>query len=329
MNNNNSSHLSGLSSYFPPLQTEQTRNIHTCYSTKTCSYNSSNYNNTNKKKKYITHCPHEKTLLKKGVTSISKNVHLFSGNSVNKNISLLNEDNNRHKSFMQMYSKAIKSKIHYHQIQHPFDTSSNNTHTHALTTNIEHIHKTYSPQLSSMSTTLSMKNKHKKISSSSSSQMPQDKNEECSDVQHCKEFDLIFSNSINHLRKIKRKKQSNKQYIKNKYTNNAMDEINTTHNKLSYLSGVINYIYPKIVLFKTTEYAKNLLYKKHENNNNNVSNVQTCSSSSESNVHRFNPTKRKNKSLATNRYYLNSSPLQNVNKKHHKKNIMKLYSVVN
>ena len=326
MNNNNSHNISGLSSYFPPLQTEITRNIHTCYSTKTCSY--SNSNNTNKKVKYITYCPNEATLLNKGVTSISKNVHLLSGNNVNKNISLLNEDNTRHKSFMQLYSKAIKNKIHYHQIQHPFDLSSNNTHTHALTTNVDNIHKTYSPQISSMSTTLSMKHKHKKISSSSSSQMPQDKHEDSSDVQqHCKEFDLIFSNSINHLKKIKKNKQSNKEYIKNKYTNNAMNEITTTHNKLSYLSGVINYIYPKIVLFKTNEYSKNLLYKKHEknnNNNNNVSNVQTCPSSLESYVHRFNPKKRKSQSIGTNICYVSSSPSQNMNKKHHKKHIIKL-----
>jgi hypothetical protein len=334
MNNNNSNNnnLSGLSSYFPPLQSELTRNIHTCYSTKTCTYSNSNTNNSNKKMKYITYCPNETTLLKNGITSISKNVHLLSGSYVNKNISLLNEDNSRHKSFMQLYSKAIKNKIHYHQIQHPFDLSSNYTHTHAVTTNADNVHKTYSPQLSSMSTTLSMKYKHKKVSSASTLQIPQDKQEECSDVQHCKEFDLIFSNSINHLKKIKRNKKSSKQFIRSKYTNNAMNEINATHNKLSYLSGVINYIYPKIVLLKTHEYGKYWLYKKHEKkkNNNNELNIQTCPSSLECNVHSsFNIKKRKSKSIGTNICYINSTPsLQNTCKKHHKKHIIKLRTVV-
>lgn len=305
MNNTNTNNLSGLSLHFPPLHPGATRNTNLFYPNQTCK---NYFNNSkilkNKSAKNIDDFSSEKLLLKTGSTSSSKNVHLLSAISVNKNISLLKEDNIRHKSFMQLYSNTFKTKKPHH---HPFDLS-----THVQAKSIDN-HKNNTLQLSCMSTTISMKHKHKKTSS-----VPHNKKEESdtlssiniNDVQHslqCKEFDMMFANSVKQLQKIKKRKRSHKHFVKNKYTNNTINEINDTHNKLSFLSGIINYIYPKVVLLKTAENTKKLIRNQEKNN---LSSLQTCQSFVDSNVssmalHRKRKCKLKGKMTYKKEFDLN------------------------
>lgn len=313
----NNIHDSKLSLYFPPLERNYTRNENTFYPNKTSlnyhSYNNSSFVYRNNKTKYIDGISPEKDLLKTGALSIYKNVHLFSGNSVKKNISLLKLDNIRHKSFMQLYSNAMKQKTQQHKLQ-PVDLSSRTqtttieqkNYTHHNTNNIEH--KTIN---------VSKEHKHNKVvsyleqSNKNDNSINDDNilpNEPGKDAHNdkCKEFDMIFSNSIKQLAKIKKQKSSNRHFIKNKYTNNTVNEINQTHKRLSYLSGVMNFIYPKVIVFKTVENAKNLLYKKHESNT--PLKTQIKSSSIDSNsiyTHKHKHSSLNKIKKLNNNYYLN------------------------
>ena len=286
----NNNHDSKLSLYFPPLERNFTRNENTFYPNKTSlnynSYNNSSFVYKNKKAKYIEGISPEKDILKTGALSIYKNVHLFSGNSVKKNISLLKLDNIRHKSFMQLYSNAMKQKTQQHKLhQQPGDLSSR-----TQTTTIDQ--KNHHSKTEHKIINLSKDHKHQKVISYLEQNNKTDNsidddiliNEPDKVVRNekCKEFDMIFSNSIKQLAKIKKQKNSSKQFIKNKYTNNTINEINQTHKRLSYLSGVMNFIYPKVIVFKTVENAKNLLYKKNENNTPLQTQIKTSSIDSNS-----------------------------------------------
>ena len=186
------------------------------------------------------------------------NIHLLTDENINKDIKKLTKENQLRKTFLQMYTHnkidkpSEEKKCHFGQTT--LSTFNPNKTNYTLSTAYKNtINTSYSIDNHNVNkganddTINNFDQNNTSILKTRTNQVQSPKE---------KEFDIIFKNSIKMLQKIKKEKKTTKKFTPNKYTNNTVNEINEIQNKMSYLSGVINYIYPKIVSLKSHENEK-------------------------------------------------------------------------
>lgn len=203
-------------------------------------------------------------------------VHLLTDEHLNKDIIKLRNENEKKFSFLQMYSQhkyskpVTKNKLNAIKQSSYLPNKTNYTmSTMSTFVNQKNTFNSSNYSIEGNNNRTTLNQDHDAFNNETINNFDQDNN---FDTTHhdskSKEFDMIFKNSIKMLQKIKKQKKKTKKLTSNKYSNCTRKEINEIQNKMSYLNGVINYLYPKIICMKTAENEKNFLNRINNRHNN-------------------------------------------------------------
>ena len=203
-------------------------------------------------------------------------IHLLTDEYLNKDIIKLRNENEKKFSFLQMYNQHKYSKpLTKNQLnainQPSFLPNKTNYTLSTMSTFVNHKNTFNSSNYSiegNYNNKTAMNQDHDTVNNETINNFDQENNFNTHHDSKSKEFDMIFKNSIKMLQKIKKQKKTTKKLTSNKYSNCTRKEINEIQNKMSYLNGVINYLYPKIICMKTAENEKNFLNRINNRHNN-------------------------------------------------------------
>lgn len=178
------------------------------------------------------------------------NIHAFNDNNLRNTITSLKSQNATTTTFLNVYQLHNISKTKRNSLGLTYTDTFYESISTPSTKNTFNSKTTPKSVLKKFTLTVSNTNKNTRCTTEENVVNEQDN----SGCVYDKEYDMIFKNSEKKFMHLEKKVNLTADVFKeNKYSQGSIEKFNSIYEKLAFLSGSLNYIYPKLFLMRKKE----------------------------------------------------------------------------